>query len=316
MPLLPGNSAKVKSKNIREMIKAGHPRKQAIAASLENARRHPKKNGGGISDPTFRESDLETDPKKLASLIPSKLYTPLAEDKERIDRVNPDFYFPERGRKKQEEDSAPIPKRKPTPPSDDRAPVPQRKPTPPIEDKAPTPKRKPSNDHRSMYAEVKPWGAEGGNFFDYKRGGATHGKSGVSVPEIFHGGGLFASGGAGRTDILNRRVEPGSYVVPADVVSALGDGNTEAGARVLDQMMGTQEEPKEQFMDVPQPNYTMKKGGSVPVKVAGGEYLIKPSSIVRKFGDLKHGHNILDAMVKQVRAQNVKKLRSLPGPRK
>lgn len=37
MPLLPGKSRKVVSQNISEMIKAGHPAKQAIAASLRNA---------------------------------------------------------------------------------------------------------------------------------------------------------------------------------------------------------------------------------------------------------------------------------------
>lgn len=33
-------------------------------------------------------------------------------------------------------------------------------------------------------------------------------------------------------------VSPGEYIVPADVVSGLGDGNTQAGAAQLDQMMG------------------------------------------------------------------------------
>jgi len=38
MPLLPGKSQKIISYNIREMIKSGHPRKQAIAAALQKAR--------------------------------------------------------------------------------------------------------------------------------------------------------------------------------------------------------------------------------------------------------------------------------------
>ena len=38
MPLKAGKSKEVIAHNIREMIKAGHPRKQAIAAALSKAR--------------------------------------------------------------------------------------------------------------------------------------------------------------------------------------------------------------------------------------------------------------------------------------
>ena len=47
MPLKQGRSRKVISENIREMVAAGHPQKQAVAASLRNAgvpkKRSPKR---------------------------------------------------------------------------------------------------------------------------------------------------------------------------------------------------------------------------------------------------------------------------------
>ncbi len=44
VPLKKGKSKKVISANIREMVKAGHPQKQAVAAVMRKAgkSRHPK----------------------------------------------------------------------------------------------------------------------------------------------------------------------------------------------------------------------------------------------------------------------------------
>jgi hypothetical protein len=44
MPLKAGKSKKVISQNIAEMVKAGHPQNQAVAAALRNAGA-PKKGG-------------------------------------------------------------------------------------------------------------------------------------------------------------------------------------------------------------------------------------------------------------------------------
>lgn len=53
MPLAKGKSQKTISKNIVEMIHAGHPRDQSIAAALDTARRSNKMLGGPIKRPTF-----------------------------------------------------------------------------------------------------------------------------------------------------------------------------------------------------------------------------------------------------------------------
>jgi hypothetical protein len=39
MPLEPGSSREVVSRNISEMVKSGHPQEQAVAAALSNARK-------------------------------------------------------------------------------------------------------------------------------------------------------------------------------------------------------------------------------------------------------------------------------------
>lgn len=51
MPLKSGSSKDIIAYNIREMIKAGHPKDQAVAAALHNAhyRRKGKKHGKSIS---------------------------------------------------------------------------------------------------------------------------------------------------------------------------------------------------------------------------------------------------------------------------
>ncbi len=53
MPLKKGSSKSVVSENIREMIKSGKPRDQAIAASLSQARKSP---GGKKKFPLLKKA--------------------------------------------------------------------------------------------------------------------------------------------------------------------------------------------------------------------------------------------------------------------
>lgn len=96
-------------------------------------------------------------------------------------------------------------------------------------------------------------GLAGGGLFAYgalqgqgqqkqmKRGGKVKHKQIDEDPQDhefinFSKGGLIDSHIPGRTDKIPMRVRPGSYVLPADIPSALGEGNSKAGAEILKKM--------------------------------------------------------------------------------
>jgi hypothetical protein len=107
---------------------------------------------------------------------------------------------------------------------------------------------------------------------------------------------------AGRTDHLPINVPSGAYVIPADIISAMGEGNTMAGFRIANDVFGMQQ-----------------VGNEPPVEIvaAGGEYVISPFNVTRiGGGDIDRGHHSLDAFVTGYRSKTVQTLKKLPGPRK
>lgn len=141
------------------------------------------------------------------------------------------------------------------------------------------------------------------------RGGSV--RRSLNIARKADGGAVFSGyipgTTGGRTDNKPITVAEGAYVVPADIVSALGEGNSHAGAAALHAQFG---------MDIP----TKADGGSVgqpvPIVAASGEMVVPPQKVADiGGGDLQHGHNILDAMVKHVRKSTIKKLKKLPAPK-
>jgi hypothetical protein len=57
-------------------------------------------------------------------------------------------------------------------------------------------------------------------------------------------------------------------------------------------------------------------GSGVPIVAAGGEHVYTPEEVA-KFGggDVDLGHDILDQFVKEYRAETIKTLKHLPGPK-
>ena len=149
----------------------------------------------------------------------------------------------------------------------------------------------------------------------------------------------------GRSDTRNVSVPPGSFVIPADVVSGLpgAEGNSLAGHAALTKLFASLPLlPDEAPFGAPSPNLPTGKtipglvpqhrlmthalgesrGGKVggaddkpiPVAVADGEFIAHPAYVRRLgLGNLKRGHAILDAFVDHVRKLNIKTLSKLPS---
>jgi len=133
---------------------------------------------------------------------------------------------------------------------------------------------------------------------------------------------------AGRTDHLPMNVKSGSYVIPADIISSMGEGNTMAGFKIARRMFSSKpyfQESAQPYSEAPQP-YAQGKpygaradGGASPVEIvaAGGEYVIEPDDVTRLGGgDIDHGHDILDHFVTGYRKKTIDTLKKLPGPKR
>lgn len=193
--------------------------------------------------------------------------------------------------------------------------------------------------------------SSGGN----KRGGRIHRAMGGPAPmdpmssyeqrHAMHAGmnahpaGLVHTAGPGRTDNVPMTVAPGSHVIPSDVVSAIGQGSTMAGAHALGSAMqggpggiALPKGPMKSTIPRPPAPAQFARGGeprweghAIPVArggaangvkciLAGGEYLIPPSEVERITHNGKKSHAAIDDWIMEIRGKTIKTLRKLPGP--
>lgn len=157
--------------------------------------------------------------------------------------------------------------------------------------------------------------------------------------------GMIHSPVGGRTDALPANVKANSFIIPADVVSGVGQGNSLAGANAFNKMFksapfgAAMPHPAGGGMKSPtmkMPTAGMMKGrkgfadGGMPmadmgpdqnpevsVALAGGEYHVGPEVVAQiGGGSVEKGHQILDSMVQHIRKQTIKTLKRLPKPKK
>ncbi len=161
--------------------------------------------------------------------------------------------------------------------------------------------------------------------------------------------GFTAGVGPGRLDKNDVSVGAGSYVLPADVVAGLGDGNSLAGAAVWNKILGSMPygitPPKSaghRGPPAPPHNPEMMAGitgehksglaeggdvGEVPIRSADGEIIVSPEDVMRlgrhyaperehnnPKAMMRRAHKVLDGFVKHVRGKTIRHLRGLRGP--
>lgn len=195
--------------------------------------------------------------------------------------------------------------------------------------------------HHSGVVRKKMAGFEAGGIV---AGGAQQAAAAQSKGPIqIKNSGLIPGATHGRADSLVVSLPADSYIFPADVVSALGDGNSEAGGRTIDAMIGQrgggpQAQPPGPAGPAMPPQgpaggivppqagpMPMRAGGGkaapqtgkpVTIRISGGEYAMMPSDVaLMGQGDLEHGHDVLVKFTEQVRQNYAKKVKNLPSPK-
>jgi hypothetical protein len=153
-------------------------------------------------------------------------------------------------------------------------------------------------------------------------------------PAPLHVGPIIGTG-PGRHDYKNMSVPSGSYVLPAETISHLGQSNTLTGLKVANHLFGINSQygiphsarmATHRAMGIPHPpTMPFSEGGArgknigqpTPIVAADGEFVI-PVEVVRNIGggSIEAGHKVLDKFVMDKRKDHLATIRKLPAPAK
>jgi hypothetical protein len=145
--------------------------------------------------------------------------------------------------------------------------------------------------------------ADGGGVDSWMMHQASH--------NLFHEG-MIKSPSPGRADTIPMSVPAGSFVMPSDIPSALGQGNSQNDGDILRRMFSSG--PGGLPLAHKRPGYA--QGGYVPIQASGGEFVIAPD-VVKDVGhgDLNAGHKVLTAFVLKTRKAHIEQLKRLKAPK-
>jgi hypothetical protein len=144
---------------------------------------------------------------------------------------------------------------------------------------------------------------------DYSSGlGTTNANSDVDTSYGY--GGYFAEGGL--MGLAKGGMKSGGFVFPADALSALGNGSTDAGLRKLNAMMGGGVTLIKGNGDGLSDSIPTNIDGKQPARVADGEAYIDPAKVKEK-GGAKVLYALMDKVRKQAHGKTTQQRKVNPG---
>lgn len=348
MPLI--KSAGI-SHNIAEMMHAGHPQDQAIAAALNVAR---EKRGGRVKvhkGPIHSSVAGRTDhlPMHVASgsyVIPADIISAMGEGNSMAGFKVAKSIFSIKGPYGQSTGHTPygghglpyVGKAEgggttigaTSHPGPAGGPVPQAQPQPqpqPVAHQSsglapatsPVPEARPSGQYTGLLDMIN--GGGPGRSGDTFEGGPFSGAlNAIGINPVGSGhssGSSPAQGGSGEGRSF------WSYALPIAGGLMGGMPGFMAGSGLY-KTLGDTFSPQEEVATTTTPYATttseFARGGAtdgVPIVAAGGEYVVSPEEVEHiGGGSMDEGHKILDAFVKKMRQKTIKTLQKLPGPKK
>jgi hypothetical protein len=162
----------------------------------------------------------------------------------------------------------------------------------------------PEEEKKRLARESRSYGG-GNNYnsFDYdsgSEGSEANTAAGGRIQKKYAQGGIASAGQVPKFQAGGDMADD-AFVVPADVVSALGNGSTDAGVRLLNQYLG-QAMPIEGEGDGLSDDVPATIEGSQPARVADGEVYVPPEIVAQLGnGDPERGAAMLYVMMDKIR---------------